>query len=76
LNASNGSLDAEYRAQDDGLDPVVTLGEDILTVGKQNMSIQIFTPSSNTLPQSALGLGRNSTFIETLYESQIIASRK
>lgn len=37
--------------------------------------MQIFTPSSNTLPQSALGLGRKSTFIETLYESRLIASR-
>lgn len=47
----------------------------MLTFGKQHLPMRIFTPSSNTLPQSALGLGRNSTFIETLHDAQLIASR-
>lgn len=75
LNASDGGLDAEFRAADDGLNSVVALGEDFIAIGKQDISIKIFTPSTSTLPQSALGLGRNSTFIETLYDNQMVASR-
>ena len=75
LNTSNGGHDAEFRADNNGLNAVVALGEDILTIGKQDISMKMFTPSSNTLSQSALGLGRKSNFIETLYESQLIASR-
>ena len=68
---------AEFRAADHGSLSITALGADLARLNStvNISSFPLFAPTSGALPQSGLGLGRNSTFLEYLYKSKQIASR-
>jgi hypothetical protein len=68
---------AEFRAADHGSLSITALGADIVALNStvKIPSFPLFAPTTGALPQSGLGLGRNSTFLEYLYKSKQIASR-
>jgi hypothetical protein len=69
---------AEFRAADKGALSITAFGEDDISVTNEDRNLEnftFFTPSSGNLPQSGLGLGRNSTFLESLFNAGKIASR-
>jgi hypothetical protein len=68
---------AEFRAADNGSLSITALGADMVALNStvNITSFPLFAPTSGALPQSGLGLGRNSTFLEYLYKSKQIASR-
>jgi hypothetical protein len=70
---------AEFRPADRGALSVAGFGADTIFLSSNQTSnltgFTLFTPSSGDLPQSGLGLGRNSTFLDGLFDAGKIASR-
>jgi hypothetical protein len=69
---------AEFRPADKGGLSVAAFGADTILLSNsidKLTDFAFFTPISGDLPQSGLGLGRNGTFLESLFVAGKIASR-
>ena len=76
LNATDGGLGTDSSSADGGIN-AIALGRDNSPQATYVVpgGWDIYEPSSTGLPQSALGLGRQSAFVEAMYSNFLIASR-